>query len=373
MRSVMIKPAGSFCNLRCEYCFYLEKHRLYEGTPETHRMSADILEKIVRDMFACTDNPTFIWHGGEPLLAGLHFFTKAVELQKRYAAGRPYANAMQTNGTLLDEDWAVFLRDENFLVGVSLDGPEHIHDRYRKDRNGKGTFQRVLNKTKMLLAKGVQVNALATVNDYSVQFTLEIYRFFKENGLIFMQFNPVVESHPEDPTAAAPFSVDALEYGKFLRRLFKIWVRDFDFTAFRQKTSIRFFDALIQKYVGMVPDQCMFQKECGDALIVEHNGDLFSCDYLVSEETKVGNIHKESLHAAFLSPAHRDFCRRKSDLIKKCRKCRWLKLCYGGCIKDRIRDPQDKGMNRFCRSYQFFFREADPQLKRFARLYKENY
>jgi len=324
-------------------------------------------------MFSCTDNPTFVWHGGEPLLAGLNFFSKAVALQKRYAEGRPYANAMQTNGTLLDEDWAAFLRDEKFLVGISLDGPEHVHDRYRKDHKGNGTFQQVFDNCMMLLSQGVQVNVLATVNDYSVQFPFEIYTFFKQNGLFFMQFNPVVESHPEDPTAAAPFSVGALEYGKFLRRLFKIWVRDFDFTTLRQKTSIRFFDSLIQKYIDMVPDQCIFQEKCGDALIVEHNGDLFSCDYLVSEDTHIGTLHEGSLRQAFNSSAHQTFSEKKADLPPKCLKCRWLKLCYGGCMKDRIRDPQDKGMNRFCRSYQIFFREADQQLKRFARLYKENY
>ncbi|MCI5165273.1 MAG: anaerobic sulfatase maturase [Candidatus Electrothrix sp. GM3_4] len=373
MRSVIIKPVGSFCNLQCEYCFYLEKHQLYKGVPSTHRMPDDILEKLIRNMFSCTDNPTFVWHGGEPLLAGLNFFSKAVALQKRYAEGRPYANAMQTNGTLLDEDWAAFLRDEKFLVGISLDGPEHVHDRYRKDHKGNGTFQQVFDNCMMLLSQGVQVNVLATVNDYSVQFPFEIYTFFKQNGLIFMQFNPVVESHPEDPTAAAPFSVDALEYGKFLRRLFKIWVRDFDFNKLRQKTSIRFFDALIHRYIGMVPDQCMFQQKCGNALIVEHNGDLFSCDYLVSEDTRIGTLYEGSLRQAFNSNTHQIFSEKKADLPPKCLKCRWLKLCYGGCMKDRIRDPQDKGMNRFCRSYQFFFREADQQLKQFARLYKENY
>jgi uncharacterized protein len=371
--SILVKPAGSFCNLQCDYCFYLEKHRLYEGAPAKHRMTDETAEKIIRDMFACSDAPTFIWHGGEPTLAGLEFFTKIVAVQRFYAKGRPYSNALQTNGTLLNEDWAHFFKNENFLVGVSLDGPEHIHDQYRKDRGGRGTFQRVFEKTQMLLDRGVQVNALATVNSYSVKFPTEIYKFFKKNRLIFMQFSPVVEQDPENPEAAAPYSVDARDYGAFLKELFSLWVGDFDVKRLKQKTSVRFFDALIQKYVGMNPDHCIFQKECGNALVAEHNGDLFSCDYLVSADTRIGNIHEMSVAEAVRSPNHTGFAKRKAALGPECRSCQWLDLCYGGCIKDRIRDPRDKGQNRFCSSYQFFFQRADKRLRKFAKLYRKHY
>ncbi|WP_246556364.1 anaerobic sulfatase maturase [Desulfonema magnum] len=368
-----MKPTGSFCNLRCDYCFYLEKHALYKGLPATHRMNDATMEKVIEDMFACSDTPTFIWHGGEPTLMGLDFFVKAVALQRYYAKGREYSNAIQTNGTLLDEEWARFLKNENFLVGVSLDGPEHVHNQYRKDLRGNGTFQQVFENAKMLSDKGVQVNVLATVNAYSVKYAEEIYKFFRKNRFTFMQFMPVVETDPRNPDAAAPYSVDAKDYGVFLNRLFNLWVKDFDFKRLRQKTSVRFFDALIQKYVGMVPDHCIFHKVCGDALVVEHNGDLFSCDYLVSEDTRVGNIHEMSIGEAFRSRDHLAFGRRKSDFGIECKECQWLDLCYGGCIKDRIRDPKDKGHNHFCESYKFFFERADKRLRKFAKLYRDHY
>ena len=371
--SVLIKPVGSFCNLKCDYCFYLEKHCLYEGSPAKHRMTDETAEKIIRDMFACSDAPAFVWHGGEPTLAGLNFFMKIVAVQRFYAKGRPYFNAVQTNATLVNEDWARFFRDENFLVGISLDGPAHVHDRYRKDHSGKGTFQQVFEKAEMLLKSGVQVNALATVNSHSVKYPDEIYRFFKKNGFVFMQFNPVVEQDPDNPDLAAPYSVEAEDYGVFLSRVFQLWIKDFDFKRLRQKTSVRFFDALIQKYAGITPDHCIFHRTCGNSPVVEHNGDIFSCDYLVSADTRIGNIHEISLAEAIRSRSHADFARRKADLGTECRNCEWADLCQGGCIKDRIRDPRDRGRNRFCKSYQFFFKRADRELKKFAKLYRENY
>lgn len=372
-RSIVIKPAGSFCNLRCDYCFYLEKQALYGGQPATHRMSDLTLEKVIKNMFACSDAPTFVWHGGEPTLMGLKFFEYAVSVQHHYAKGREYSNSLQTNGSLLDENWAEFLKKENFLVGISLDGPKDVHDRYRRDIKGNGSFQRVFKNARMLVDNGVPVNVLATVNAYSVNHPLKIYTFFKKNKFTFMQFMPVVETDPENPDIAAPYSVNAKEYGVFLNRLFNFWVKDFDFKRLKQKTSVRFFDDLIKKYAGMVPDHCIFQKVCGDALVVEHNGDMFSCDYMVSEDTRVGNIHEMSMEEAFQSSSHIAFGKRKSEFGTECKKCKWLALCYGGCIKDRIRDPHDKGHNHFCMSYKFFFEQADKRLKKFAALYHQHY
>ena len=180
-KSIIVKPVGSFCNLRCDYCFYLEKKKLYAGTSSDHRMGLQTVEKILRDMFACSDEPTFVWHGGEPTLAGLDFFEEVMDMQRHYAQGNAYANALQTNGTLLNQEWADFLRKENFLVGVSLDGPEHVHDQYRKDVQGKGTFSTVFENAKMLLHAQVPVNVLATVNSYSAKHVEQIYRFFKRN------------------------------------------------------------------------------------------------------------------------------------------------------------------------------------------------
>jgi uncharacterized protein len=373
LQSVVIKPIGSFCNLQCEYCFYLDKHHLYEGPPSTHRMTDETLEKLIKDMFVCSNTPTFVWQGGEPTVMGLAFFQKVVATQQLHAKGKSYSNALQTHGMLLNEAWADFLRRENFLVGISLDGPEHLHDHYRKDRQGKGTFQQVFKNTQMLLNKGVPVNILATVNDYSVKYPREIYEFFVENGFFFMQFSPLVEHDPQNPKIAAPYSINARDYGRFLTQLFKCWCNDFDFERLKQKTSIRFFDSLMQRYIGMTPGHCALHKECNDYLVIEHNGDLFSCDFLVSNKTRIGNLHQISLKDAFYSPAHIAFGKRKTAYGTECQRCQWLHLCYGGCIKDRIRDPRDKGHNHFCESYKIFFKRADSRLKKFAKLYRQYY
>ncbi|MFK5894033.1 MAG: anaerobic sulfatase maturase [Pseudomonadota bacterium] len=373
LQSIVIKPIGAFCNLACDYCFYLDKHKLYEGAPSTHRMKDATVEKLIKEMFACSNSPTFTWQGGEPTVLGLEFFQRAMALTKQYANGRPYSVAIQTSGFLLDEDWADFFRREGILVGISLDGPEHIHDRYRRDRQGRGTFQQVFKNAKMLLEKGVEVNLLATVTDYASDYAEEIYQFFVENGFHFMQFSPVVELHPSNPKIATPYSVTANHYGQFLHHLFKCWNKDFDQEKLKQKTSIRFFDSLLKKYIGMEPDHCVMHKTCNDYLVVEHNGDLFSCDFLVSENTHLGNLHKISLNQAFQSEAHIQFGQGKANYDEQCQRCQWLQLCYGGCIKDRIHDPRDEGHNHFCESYLFFFKKADKRLSELASLYRQFY
>ncbi|MEB4591257.1 anaerobic sulfatase maturase [Candidatus Thiothrix sp. Deng01] len=373
LNSIVIKPIGSFCNLRCAYCFYLQKHELYEGPPSTHKMNDETLENLIRQMFACSPNPTFAWQGGEPTVLGVEFFEKVVRLQRKHAHGKPYSNALQTAGHLLTADWAEFLRRENFLVGLSMDGPKEIHDHYRKDVHGKGTFERVFANAKMLLEHQVPVNILATVNDCSAQHPREIYHFFVDNGFHFMQFSPVVELNPDNPEIAAPYTVSADAYGRFLTKIFKLWVKDFDFHALKQNTSIRFFDELLKRYVGMQPDHCVLHKHCNQYLVVEHNGDLYSCDFLVSRDTFLGNLHATPLDAAFHSEAHRQFGAMKADYGEECQQCQWLHQCYGGCIKDRLHDPRDGGHNHFCASYKYFFERADKDFRMFADLYRKHY
>ena len=374
LRSVIVKPVGSFCNIKCEYCFYLEKHSLYEGLPSTHRMSDKLLEKLIQNMFDCSDAPSFTWQGGEPTVIGLDFFKKVVSIQKKLSTkGKSYSNALQTHGLLLNEKWADFLKHENFLVGLSLDGPEFLHNHYRKDQQGKGTFQKAFKNAKMLLDKNIPVNILVTVNDYSVKYPEEIYNFLVENGFMFMQFSPVLELDPNNPEITAPYSVNSENYGHFLDKVFKRWLKDFDWNQLKQKTSIRFFDALLQIYIGMTPDLCVLHKNCNDYLVIEHNGDLFSCDFLVSKETHLGNINEISLKQAFHSDAHVAFGARKADLGQECQQCQWLKMCYGGCTKDRMHDPKDNGHNHFCESYKIFFKENDSHLKKFADLYHKYY
>jgi uncharacterized protein len=324
-------------------------------------------------MFAGSPAPAFMWQGGEPTIVGLDFFKQALSLQKFYAKGKPFQNSIQTHGMLLDEDWADFLRDENFLVGVSLDGPKHIHDRYRKDHQGEGTFDRVIEKVDMLLAHKVPVNAMATVNDYSCRFPEEIYQFFMQRELIYMQFSPIVEIDSSDNSKAAPFSVSAEGYADFLVRLFKVWHDDFDLEQLKQKSSIRFFDSLLQKYIGMSPDLCALHKECNLYLVVEHNGDIFSCDFLVESGAQIGNLMETNLLQIYNSPAHAQLGRQKSAYDDECRRCQWLQSCYGGCIKDRLHDPADNGRNHFCASYKAFFPQVDEQLSELARLYKQHY
>jgi uncharacterized protein len=336
-------------------------------------MNETTLEKFVKDMFECSNNPTFTWQGGEPTVMGLEFFQKVVDMQRLHAKGKSYSNALQTHGMFLNEAWADFLRREKFLVGISLDGPEEIHDRYRKDRRGQGTFQRVFENAKMLLKKEVPVNLLASVNDYSVKYPKKIYEFFVDNGFIFMQFSPVVERHPQNPKLVAPYSVNARDYGRFLNKVFECWIKHFDFKRLKQKTSVRFFDNLLQKYIGMTPAHCVLHKRCNDYLVVEHNGDLFSCDFLVSRDTHLGNLHDISLKTAFESAAHIAFGERKAAYGDECKRCQWLDKCYGGCIKDRFHDPRDKGHNHFCESYKFFFKRADSHFKKLADLYKQYY
>lgn len=373
LRTLLIKPIGAFCNLACTYCFYLDKQNLYSGPASTHKMSQDTLELLIKQMFACSSQPTFVWQGGEPTVMGLDFFREAVALQKHYAQGKPFSNALQTHAMLLDAEWAEFLKRENFLVGVSLDGPQQVHDHYRVDRQGRGTFQVVLEKAMLLQQHQVPVNILASVTEYSAQYPQEIYRFFVDHGFLFMQFSPVVELNPKDPASTAPFSVSAQSYGRFLKTLFRCWIRDFDLQRLKQKTSIRFFDSVLSRYLGMAPDHCVLQQRCNVYLVAEHNGDLYSCDFLVAPDTFLGNARQVSLQQAFTSPAHIAFGQRKADYGEKCQSCRWLKLCYGGCTKDRMHDPRDQGHNHFCESYLDFFPAADAAFKELADLYRRYY
>lgn len=373
LRSVIVKPIGSFCNLRCEYCFYLEKQALYEGVASNHKMDEATLEALIKQMFEATNQPTFTWQGGEPTVMGLDFFRQAVEFQKFYAKGRAYANSLQTHAMLLDSEWAEFLKEEKFLVGISMDGPQHIHDYYRLDAQGNGTFQRVFDNTKMLQEHGVDFNILASVSNYSAQYPKEIYQFFRDNGFDFMQFSPIVETDPNNPKVALDFSVNARQYGTFLHKVFRAWLKDFDYEKLKQKTSIRFFDSLLNLYIGNKADQCVLQKNCNVYLVVEHNGDLFSCDFLVSPQTHLGNLHETELKYAFNSPNHIAFGAEKANYDKKCQQCKWLKICYGGCIKDRINDKRDQGRNRFCHSYEYFFEHNHSQFIKLARLYLQNY
>ncbi len=369
LNSVLIKPAGPDCNMACTYCFYLEKAELFPA-PKLHRMEDRVLRETVRQvMRAGGQQVSFGWQGGEPTLMGRHFFERAVQYQIRYGRpGQVVGNGLQTNGILIDENWARFLAEAKFLVGLSLDGPQHIHDRYRRMRGGQSSWRRVVRARDLMLNAGVEVNALIVVNDYSVRFAREIYEFHKENGLVHMQFIPCVETDPTDPTRAAPFSVDAEAYGRFLCELFDLWMADFRHGE--PTTFIRWFDSLFFTYVGLPAPECTLLEECGVYVVVEHNGDVFSCDFFVEPRWYLGNVLEGRLIDFLNSERQREFGRVKKQLPQECRTCPWLRHCWGGCPKDRLRDPRDQGSNHFCLSYKMFFEHADKRFQELARRWK---
>jgi len=364
LTSVLVKPSGPDCNLNCTYCFYLEKSELFPES-RTHRMSDEVQEELIRQVMQQSgDSVSIAWQGGEPTLMGLDFYKRAVELEMKYGHGQSVGNGLQTNGTLLNEDWAEFLKKYDWLVGISLDGPEHIHNHYRYDKGGKGTHKRVENNAKMLLEKGVAVNALATLNDYSVQFPEEIYNYFKSLGLTWMQFIPIVETDPNDPSKAAPYSVSAKAYGEFLVKMFDLWLADFE--NGKPTTNVRHFDSVFYSYVGLEAPECTMMKECGPYAVVEHNGNTYSCDFFVNPKWKLGNIMSSRIINMLNSKKQQTFGAAKAVLPGECRKCPWLTKCYGGCTKDRIKDPQDNRKPRFCLSYKMFFAHADETLQDIA-------
>ncbi len=370
LTSVLVKPTGPDCNLNCTYCFYLEKAGLFPETSR-HRMSDEVQEEMIRQVMQQSGNAVSIaWQGGEPALMGLDFYKRAVELEMKYGHGQTVGNGLQTNGMLLNLEWADFLKKYDWLVGLSLDGPEHIHNRYRMDKTGKGTHQKVEENIRMLLESGVAVNVLATLNDYSVQFPDETYNYFKSLGLTWMQFIPIVETDPHDPSRAAPFSVSAKAYGEFLCRIFDLWKADFE--NGQPTTQVRHFDSVFYPYVGLQAPECTMMKECGPYVVIEHNGNVYSCDFFVEPKWKLGNVMNHKIITLLNSKKQQVFGAAKAILPGECRRCPWLSKCYGGCTKDRIKDPQDKRKPRFCQSYKMFFSHADQTMRFLAEDWKKN-
>ncbi|WP_299576082.1 anaerobic sulfatase maturase [uncultured Sunxiuqinia sp.] len=370
LNSVLIKPSGPDCNLNCSYCFYLEKSELFAQN-KTHRMSPQVQEETIRQVMQQSgENVSLAWQGGEPTLMGLEFYERAIELEKKYGHGQMVGNGLQTNGLLLNRDWAKFLKKYDWLVGLSLDGPQFIHDHYRFDVAGKGTHQRVEDRAKMLLDEGVSVNAMCCVTSHSVKYPEELYNYYKEMGLTFMQFIPVVETDKNDPTKAADFSVSAEAYGHFLNKLFDLWLADFK--DGQPTTSIRHFESVFYTYVGLEAPECTMMKECGPYVVVEHNGNVYSCDFFVEPKWKLGNVMHDRIINMLNSKKQTVFGMAKTQLPRECKQCSWLTKCYGGCTKDRIKDPRDQRKPRFCTAYKLFFNHADPTLSDMAVQWQQN-
>jgi uncharacterized protein len=362
--SVLIKPAGPDCNLACRYCFYLDRARLFPDS-SAHRMAPAVLEATVRQVMGRGPRQvSFGWQGGEPTLMGVEFFRHAVELQTRYGDGRIVGNGLQTNGLLVDDEWCRFLRDARFLVGLSLDGPEHIHDHYRLGRSGRPTWRHVDEALRRMLDHDVDVNSLVVLTDYSVRFAREIYEFLKARGLTFMQFIPCVDPYPDDPDRLAPFAVSPEPLGAFLCELFDAWLGDF--RDGEPTTSVRWFDSIFATYVGLSPPECSLLDECGTYVVVEHNGDVYACDFFVEPDWKLGNVLTGSLADMLHSPLQTRFGRRKSHLPHECRACPWLPHCRGGCPRERGGGPRHSGRSRLCEGYRMFFAHADARMKALA-------
>lgn len=371
---VMAKPAGSHCNLACEYCYYLEKSRLYHDTP-VEKMSDETLELYIRQYLAARPLGAveFTWHGGEPLMRPLSFYRKALALQRKYGGGRQIDNVLQTNGTMLTEDWCRFLHDNRWLVGVSIDGPQEYHDAYRRSRMGRPSFRKVTEGIRLLNRFGVEWNAMAVVNDRNAGDPLAFYRFFRDNGCRFIQFTPVVErvrAHADGRRLAsladggkcrlAPFSVTPEQWGSFLCAVFDEWVRHDVGQVF-----VQLFDATLANWVGEMPGLCTVSPMCGHAAVMEWNGDVYSCDHFVFPEYKLGNIHDHTLTELLYSDRQRAFARMKVEgLPRQCKSCRWLRLCYGECPKNRFARTADgePGLNYLCAGYRRFFEHAAPYM-----------
>ena len=384
---VMTKPIGPLCNLDCKYCFYLEKEKLFPAN-EKFRMSDEVLEAYIRQYIEAQKVPevSFAWQGGEPTLLGVDFFRKVVALQKKYAGGRAIHNALQTNGTLLDDEWGEFLAQHKFLVGVSIDGPPKLHDTYRVNKNGRPTYAEVIRGIRLLQKHGVEFNTLTVVNRVNSRKPLEVYRFLKQIGSGFIQLIPLVERLADDearrlgldlatpprvdePDARMPvtdWSVEPDQYGKFLTAIFDEWVqRDVG------RVFVQLFDVALGNWFGGQGGLCVFNENCGSALAMEHNGDVYSCDHYVYPRYKLGNLLNADLAAMAASPAQREFGQAKSATLPAyCRSCEVRFACHGECPKHRfLRTPEgDPGLNYLCRAYKRFFTHVDPAMKQMAAL-----
>lgn len=371
---VMLKPAGAHCNLACKYCYYLEKNKLYP-TAQRHLMSDEMLEQFTREYIEAQtmSQVLFTWHGGEPLLRSIDFYRKALSLQKKYAGGRRIDNVIQTNGTLLTDEWCEFFAQNHWLVGISIDGPQPDHDHYRLTAAGKPSWKKVMQGIKLLKKHGVEWNAMAVVNAYNANHPLEFYRFFKENGCQFLQFTPIVERqtrHEDGRTLASladkneiplsEASVTPEQWGYFLCAIFDEWVR-----KDVGKIFVEIFDCTLANWMGISPGICAYSKECGHAGVMEHNGDVYSCDHFVFPEYKLGNIRDHSLIDMLYGEQQQEFSRLKhSSLPRQCKECDMEFACHGECPKNRFMKDKygDSGLNYLCPGYYHYYQHVAPYM-----------
>lgn len=371
---VMLKPAGAHCNLACKYCYYLEKNNLYQNS-HRHLMTDEMLEQFTREYIEAQTMPQvlFTWHGGEPLMRSIDFYKKALELQKKYAHGKQIDNVIQTNGTLLTDEWCEFFAKNHWLVGISIDGPQEYHDHYRVTPAGKPSWEKVMQGISLLKKHRVEWNAMAVVNAYNAEHPLEFYHFFRDNGCQYLQFTPIVErltEHEDGRTLAsladdreiplAEASVTPEQWGNFLCTIFDDWVRH-DVG----KTFVEIFDCTLANWMGVLPGICAYSKECGHAGVMEHNGDVYSCDHFVFPEYKLGNIREQSLIDMLYGEKQQAFSRLKhTSLPRQCKECDMEFACHGECPKNRFEKDKygEPGLNYLCQGYYQYYTHVAPYM-----------
>ena len=371
---VMLKPAGAHCNLACKYCYYLEKSHLYQNSLR-HLMSDEMLEQFTREYIEAQTMPQvlFTWHGGEPLMRSIDFYRKALALQKKYAHGKQIDNVIQTNGTLLTDEWCEFFAKNHWLVGISIDGPQEYHDHYRVTPAGKPSWEKVMQGIQLLKKHRVEWNAMAVVNAYNAEHPLEFYHFFRDNGCQYLQFTPIVErltEHEDGRTLAsladdreiplADASVTPQQWGNFLCTIFDDWVRH-DVG----KTFVEIFDCTLANWMGVLPGICAYSKECGHAGVMEHNGDVYSCDHFVFPEYKLGNIREQSLIDMLYGEKQQAFSRLKhTSLPRQCKECDMEFACHGECPKNRFEKDKygEPGLNYLCQGYYQYYSHVAPYM-----------
>ena len=371
---VMLKPAGAHCNLACKYCYYLEKNNLYQNS-HRHLMTDEMLEQFTREYIEAQTMPQvlFTWHGGEPLMRSIDFYKKALALQKKYAHGKQIDNVIQTNGTLLTDEWCEFFAKNHWLVGISIDGPQEYHDHYRVTPAGKPSWEKVMQGISLLKKHRVEWNAMAVVNAYNAEHPLEFYHFFRDNGCQYLQFTPIVErltEHEDGRTLAsladnreiplADASVTPEQWGNFLCTIFDDWVRH-DVG----KTFVEIFDCTLANWMGVLPGICAYSKECGHAGVMEHNGDVYSCDHFVFPEYKLGNIREQSLIDMLYGEKQQAFSRLKhTSLPRQCKECDMEFACHGECPKNRFEKDKygEPGLNYLCQGYYQYYSHVAPYM-----------
>lgn len=375
---VLTKPTGAICNLNCSYCFFLDKEQLYPGSK--FRMSDEVLETYIRQLIETHQTPevTVAWQGGEPTLMGLDFFRKAIAYQEKYRKpGMTFENTLQTNGTLLNDEWCKFFKDNNYLIGLSLDGPQHLHDANRVDKGGNGTFDRVMRGLRLLQKHKVEYNILTTVNRINADHPLEVYRFLRDQvRTTWIQFIPVVERL--DETGATLYqvgdqvserSVTPEQFGNFLNTIFDEWIR-----RDVGKVFVQTFEASARSWMGLPSGMCVFSPTCGHGVALEHNGDLYACDHFVEPDYLLGNIQQSHMAELVGSDRQYQFGRDKLETLPQyCKNCEVRFACHGECPKNRFLTTPDgePGLNYLCAGYKAFFTHVDRPLRMLTDLLRQ--